>query len=303
MKKLFIFSRIVVGLILLGSFQVACQPSRQAYSEIIACGDDQVLIINARDSHEEDVKVVWRWKATEAKGLPDTHRKYMMSTDDCKSVNDNKKILISSSHGGVVLVDRETKETLFYAQVPNAHSIEYLPGDRIVVALSTAEGGNSIELYDADKSGVVLFKDGLYSGHGVAWIPALKTLFALGYKELRAYSLKNWNTGKPELALERTWTLPDGGGHDLTPVTDNKLILTTTKSVWLFNIKEEQFSPFELLKDVANVKSVNYNESTNALVYTKGEVSWWTEHIYFRSPDKRLVLPGRKLYKVRVIRD
>lgn len=271
--------------------------------EIIACGEDQVTIIDGRTSNGRNLDVVWRWKVSDASDLPESHRKYMTSTDDCKSVDGNKKLLISSSHGGVVLVDRATKKTLFYAKTPNAHSVEYLPNNRIAVANSTGKGGNSLEIYDANKSNVVVFKDSLYSGHGVTWMVERKTLYALGYDELRAYSLKNWNKKKPSLILEKKWTLPDTGGHDLTIVSDNKLVLTTTRGVWTFNIDEESFVPFELLQGFRNVKSVNYNETTGELVYTKGETSWWTEHIYLRNPDKMLVLPDFKLYKVRIIQE
>ena len=272
-------------------------------SEIIACGEDQVMIIDGRTSNGRNLDVVWRWKVSEANDLPESHRKYMTSIDDCKSIDGNRKILISSSHGGVVLVDRATKKTLFYAKAPNAHSIEYLPNNRIAVANSTGKGGNSIEIYDANKSDVVLFKDSLYSGHGVTWMAARKTLYALGYDELRAYSLKNWDKKRPSLVLLKKWTLPDTGGHDLTIVSDNNLVLTTTRGVWNFDIDGEIFTPFELLQGFRNVKSVNYNDTTRELVYTKGETSWWTEHIYFRNPDKMLVLPDLKLYKVRVVQE
>jgi len=263
--------------------------------EIITCGDDQVLVIDSKASDKENVKVLWKWKASEATDLTDQFRKYMTSIDECKSVDKNKKILITSSGGGVVLIDRETKKSIFHAHVPNAHSAELLPGNRVVVALSTAPGGNSLEVYDVRTPEKVLCKDSLYSGHGVVWMR--KT----GYDELRRYTLKDRDSENPELRLEKTWKLPDTGGHDLSPVSDNKLILTTTNSVWIFNIKEEQFLPFEMLDQVKNVKSVNYNESNGELVYAKGEISWWTHNIYFRNPDKTLTLPDINLYKVRVI--
>ena len=164
----------------------------------------------------------------------------MIPTDECKPVDGNSKILITSSGGGVVLADRETKKTLFYAYAPMAHSAELLPGNRIVVALSTAEGGNSIELYDIGKPEKVMFKDSLYSGHGVVWMPELKRLFALGYDELRSYSLKGWDTEKPELLLTEMYKLPEDGGHDLSKVTESKLILSTHDGVWMFNTLEKK---------------------------------------------------------------
>lgn len=270
-------------------------------SEIIACGDDQVIVINSKASDKENVNIIWRWKVSDATDLPAIYQKYMISTDECKPVQGARKILITSSGGGVVLVDRKTKKSLFYAHVPMAHSAEYLPDDKVVVALSTAPGGNSLEVYDFKNPDKIIFKDSLYSGHGVVWMPGMESLFALGYNELREYSLKNWNSEKPELQLMKTWILPDNGGHDLSSVSDTRLVLTTTNGVWVFNIREEQFSPFELLNQVKNVKSVNFNESTKELVYTKGEVSWWTHNIYCMNPDKILTIPNINLYKVRVV--
>lgn len=132
-------------------------------------------------------------------------------------------------------------------------------------------------------------------------MPEVKQLFALGYDELRAYSLGKWKTEKPELQLLKKWKLPDNGGHDLTAISDAKLILTTTNGVWIFDTSDEQFSPFELLNQVGNVKSVNYNETTKKLIYTKGEISWWTHNIYCRNPDRIFTIPEINLYKVRVI--
>jgi hypothetical protein len=269
--------------------------------EIIACGDDQVIVIDYETSDTNDVNIVWRWNASEATDLPEAYTEYMWSLDDCKPVDDNKKILITSSSGGVVLVNRKTKQSHFYAHVPNAHSAEWLPSNRIVVALSTSLEGNSLQLYDVDNPDVVIFKDSLYSGHGVVWISDTEQLFALGYSELREYSLKNWETKNPELQLENNWEIPGTSGHDLISVSDSRLILTTGEGVWDFNIPTEEFSPFSLIASVEDVKSVNFNETTRRLIYTKAEISWWTHHIYCRNPDKVIKVPDINLYKVRVI--
>ncbi len=269
--------------------------------EIIACGDDKVIVIDSKTSDKENVNITWRWKVSDAKDLPEVYQKYMIPTDECKPAERASKILITSSGGGVVLVDRKTNKTLFYAHVPMAHSAELLPGNRVVVALSTAPDGNSLEVFDLKNPDKIIFKDSLYSGHGVVWMPALKSLFALGYNELREYSLKNWNSEKPELQLKKTWVLPDNGGHDLSAVSDTRLVLTTANGVWGFNIPEEQFSTFELLNQIKNVKSVNFNEHTGELVYTKGEINWWTHNIYCLNPEKTIIIPNINIYKVRVV--
>ena len=279
-----------------------CFPGDVMGKELLAaCGDDKVLIIDSYASQGADTRIVWEWKASDSAGLPEVYQGYMRSNDDCKPVDGNSKILVTSSSGGVVLIDRETKESLFHAQVPNAHSAEYLPGGRIAVALSTAEKGNCIELYDIGRPEKVLFRDSLYSGHGLVWIGETETLFALGGSELRAYSLEDWDSPNPELQLKKSWAIPGEGGHDLAAVSEKRLVLTTVDGVWNFDIETESFSAFEPLAGVENVKSVNYDEKSGRLIYTKAEESWWTENIYLRNPDKVISLPGLKLYKVRVV--
>jgi uncharacterized protein DUF6528 len=271
--------------------------------EIIVCGEDKVVIFERNSSDSKSLIPVWRWQVSDVTDMPDVYQKYMIPTDDCRPVDQNTKILITSSGGGVALVSRKTKQTLFYAHAPMAHSAEYLPNGRIVVALSTASGGNSIELYDVNKSEKVIFKDSLYSGHGVVWMPEMKRLFALGFDELRSYSLKDWDSEKPELQLMKKWKLPDNGGHDLISISETELVLTTSNNVWVFNTQDEQFSAFGLLNEEKNVKSVNYNESTTELIYTKGEESWWTHNIYCKNPENKYTIPDIKLYKVRIISD
>ncbi len=269
--------------------------------EIVVCGDDRVLIIDKNSSDNENVNIIWQWKVSEAIDLPPAYQKYMIPTDECKPVDKNSKILITSSGGGVVLADRETKKTLFYAYAPMAHSAELLPGNRIVVALSTAEGGNRIELYDIKNPETVIFKDSLFSGHGVVWMPELERLFALGYDELRSYSLKGWDTESPELLLTEKHKLPEDGGHDLSKVTESKLILSTHEGVYTFNAQDKRFSAFGPLEGEHNIKSVNYNESRQRLIYTKGEISWWTHNIYCKNPDKIITIPDLNIYKARVL--
>ena len=171
--------------------------------EIVVCGDDKVLIIDKTESDSTDVRVNWQWKVSDLTDLPDEYQKYMVPTDECKPVDYNSKILITSSGGGVVLIDRQTKKPMFHAHVPNAHSAELLPGKRIVVALSTADKGNSIQLFNMTENDEVVFKDSLYSAHGVVWIDKTRRLFALGYDELRSYSLKDWDKENPRLKIGR----------------------------------------------------------------------------------------------------
>lgn len=275
--------------------------SQSRIKAVIACGDDKVVIIGRRQSHDADLKIDWQWAASTAPGLPDAYKRYFRTTDDCKPV-DRSHILITSSGGGVALVNRKTKATRFYAHVPNAHSAALLPRDRIVVALSTAAGGNRISLFDIHKPDQVLFEDSLYSGHGAVWLPRRKRLIVLGYDVIRAYALKNWKTDMPSLQREGEWKLPDNGGHDLSAISADELLLTTTNGVWRFDLRTNTFATFEPLQGMQNVKSVNYDKDSGELVFTKGEISWWTHNIYFRNPADTLIVPDIDVYKVRVTR-
>ena len=269
--------------------------------EIIACGDDKLLIIDEQASNGDDVKIVWSWQVADAKSqLPEIYQTYLVPLDECKPVDNGKNLLVTSSGGGVVLIERATKKCLFYAYSPMAHSADVLPDGRIAVALSTNPKGNSIEIYERNQPEKVLYSDSLYSGHGVVWNAKRQRLYALGFDELREYSLVDWNTPTPSLKLEKKWTIPGKSGHDLSPVSDDELLISESDGVYSFDIPGETFAPFEPLKTAKNIKSVNYIKDSRKLVYTQAEESWWTFNIYSKNPDKTIHIPDIKLYKVRI---
>lgn len=274
----------------------------KAQADLVACGGDKVVMIDSRKSTPGKAHITWTWKVGEAMDFPEEYRKIMVPLDECKPVKGGKQLLITSSGGGVALLDVASKKVLFYANSPMAHSAEMLPGGKIAVALSTHAKGNSMELYDSKKSAQRLFRDSLYSGHGVVWNEKLQRLFALGFDELRSYRLADWNSTKPLLVLEKSWKLPDEGGHDLSVVGDNEMIVSTHHNVFNFDIEKEQFTVFELLAGKHDIKAANYNKTTQRLVYTQAEESWWTFNIYSLNPNQTINIPDIKLYKVRVLK-
>src|SRR5699024_7989396 len=139
----------------------------------------------------------------------------------------------------------------------------------------------------------------LYSGHGVVWNSKYKKLFVLGYDELRAYKLSR-EEDAVDLTIENRFELPSVGGHDLSLMNSDKFLITTLEDVFVFDFTNKSFAPFNKLKGLKNVKSVNYNSFTEHLVYTKAEESWWTFNIYSENPTYTINLPFVKLYKVRV---
>ena len=274
----------------------------QTNNELVTCGDNQVLIFDLDRSAGTTPYVTWRWKASEAFDLPGEYRSQLFRTlDECKPVSGGTQILITSSSGGVALLDKASKKALFYARVGNAHSAELLPGNRIVVAASTNEKGNRLELYDISAPEQPIFKDSLHSGHGAVWDEGRQLLYALGYDQLRAYSLKDWGTSQPSLRIEAQWTIPGISGHDLSPLPHDRdrLLLTEHESVWLFDKVEEEFVPFGPLEDKKDVKSVSFQPNSQRVAYIKAETRWWSHRVYLQEPSQWYSFPGIDLYKVR----
>ena len=294
MKRLL---RLITGLLTTISV-VGC--SAIGGEAIALCGGKDVVIVDMAKSDGKHIEEIWRWNIDEpTEGLPAEYSRYLNPLDECKFVDNGRKLLLTSSHSGTVLMDIKSRKALFYARTPMAHSADLLPNGRIAVANSTNKMGNSIEIYDITKPEVVLFRDSLYSGHGVVWMEETESLFALGYDCLREYKLLDWATSTPSLELKNSWSLPVRSGHDLSRVDESRLLISGHEGVVWFDLNKGTFSPFEPLKSTRNVKSVNFNPQSERLIYTKAEESWWTHNIYQERPDKVITIDSMKIYKVR----
>ncbi|MBE6186528.1 MAG: hypothetical protein E7142_04160 [Rikenellaceae bacterium] len=269
-------------------------------NHLAICGGEEVRIVDMSKSEGRNLHEVWSWRIDEpTEGLPAEYSKYLMPLDECKFVDGNRKLLLTSSHSAVVLLDIKSRKCDFDARVPMAHSADLLPNNRIAVALSTNKKGNSLEIYDIAQPEKVLFRDSLYSGHGAVWHAERESLYALGYDVLREYKLKDWQTATPSLELVASWPIPIRSGHDLVKVDAQNMLVSGHEGVMWFNVESGEFEPFEPLKNTVNVKSVNYNKNLNRLIYTKGEISWWTHNVYQVNPDKTITIDSMNIYKVR----
>ncbi|MBR2629511.1 MAG: hypothetical protein IKD24_07495, partial [Alistipes sp.] len=221
-------------LIFLSLWVGACSPiNRQC---VAVCGGNQVKIIDVERSNSKDVREVWQWEiTTPTEGLPVQYAQWLNPLDECKFVDGNKRLLLTSSHSAVVLLDINSKKCEFYARVPMAHSAELLPNGRIAVALSTHALGNSLEIYDIDTPEKVIWRDSLYSGHGVVWNNKRNSLYALGYDVLREYKLKDWESDTPSLEEINSWAIPVKSGHDLIAVDENRMLLSGHEGVYWFD--------------------------------------------------------------------
>ncbi|MCE7070132.1 sugar phosphate isomerase/epimerase [Dyadobacter sp. CY327] len=262
----------------------------------LVCGDSKILIVDYNKSRDSIPEIIWSWDAHLAKDLPETFRnRKFNSTDDCKAINDGKQILISSSSGAIAILNVSDKKVVFYAEVPNAHSVAILPGNKIAAAASTHANGNKIMLFDIKKPNEPLFTDSLYSAHGVVWDAKRKSLFALGFDVLREYKLVN---GK-SLSLNAHWKIPGEGGHELGLTSDeNALFVTEHTGAWTFNLNDHQFTKISGFPDAENIKSLN-RDSAGQYIFTIPEKSWWTYHVRFLAPERSFAFPDMKVYKAR----
>jgi hypothetical protein len=233
--------------------------------------------------------------------------------DDCKPVDNNTKVLVTSSRGFAVLLEKETSEMLWYSSSStNAHSAELLPGDRIAVACS--DGGDCVQIFDIAQSNKPLFSTPLVSAHGVVWNEKHQRLYAIGGTSLNVYKLTDWETSLPKLTLEKTISTKDyvTGLHDLTYVDPNTLLIAG-KWCALYDISRNSFIKLARFNSSHSIKSVNYNSTTGECWYVdatnpEGEFTWssktihYTDNVQSAADDKMTItnVPFN-MYKARVL--
>ncbi|MEX2213544.1 MAG: DUF6528 family protein [Phycisphaeraceae bacterium] len=268
---------------------------------LIVCGMEEVFIIDAARAERGDLTKIWSWRAKDRPELPAELHAAFRTTDDCKPVAGGTRILISSSSGACALVEHPSGKVLWYARVPNAHSIELLPNDRIVAAASTHAKGNRLMLFDITRPDAPLFETPLPSAHGVVWDNARQHLWALGYDQLQCYDLGDWQSDHPSLKLRASHPLPDAGGHDLLAVPESDdLVLSVHKHVYLFDRKTLTFRPHPELGDLVNVKCVSPHPTTGRVAHLRGEgKEWWSTRIHLLAPQGEIQLPDERMYKAR----
>lgn len=268
---------------------------------ILLCGMDEVFAIDPEATTSDKLQKRWSWRARDQKSLPAALVKAFGTTDDCKPIRDGRQILITSSGGGCALVDYPSGAVRWSARVPNAHSIELLPADRVVVASSTNAAGNRLVLFDLARSEEPIASTPLISAHGVVWDASRESLWAIGLNELRRYRLDAWDSKSPSLKQEQTWPLPDEGGHDLQPVPGTAdLVVTSHKTVSLFDRDRGEFRPHPELKDRPHVKAVATHLVSGKTYFVQaGEEHWWSESLQSLTPPTSTSIAGERLYKVR----
>lgn len=269
--------------------------------QLLVCGMDEVFLIDSPTAEKGTPQKLWSWRAKDHEELPEALRKAFGTTDECKPVEGGKKILISSSSGGCALVERPSGQVLWHARVANAHSIELLPRNCVVVAASVSKQGNKLLVFDVAKPDQPVCETPLPSAHGVVWDDSRHCLWALGFSELRRYELKDWEGAAPSLLLAASHALPDEDGHDLQAVPGSRdLTLSTDNHVYLFDRDQPGFRLHPQLGDVAHVKCVSTHPKTGRVAFIHGDgKAWWSSTIGFLAPEGESKLGAERVYKAR----
>ena len=248
-------------------------------TQLIVCGDNMIYILDAELATTIGYRnaILWEWDAKKHASEVGQTENNMIRLDDAKPVDDNTKILATSSKGYSVLIDKATGDVLWYSNLStNAHSAALLPNNRVVVACS--ENGDLLQVFDIAKSNVVKFSTPLTLAHGVVWNHVTERLYAVGHTSFNIYKLTDWETTSPKLTLEKSiatssWVT---SLHDLTLVDENTLLLAGKKAA-LYNISEDSFTNISIFNASTALKSVNFNVST-------GEC-WFTDPTQIEVPD------------------
>lgn len=209
-----------------------------------------------------------------------------------------KTYLLTTASGGFAgVVEYPGKNRYWAVQVPdldgtdpNPHSIELLPNGNVAIAAST---GNSVLLYAASQgpASTAYTRVTLASAHGVHWDDASGLLWAIGSRQLVAYSLSGTaarQTLVQSYAIDLPELLPGGtpGGHDLNGVTGEPDLLWVTTSLGILQYSKSRraFAPYLASTcpgALSKVKAVSNVGGTVA--YTVPDIgldkSWWTRSV------------------------
>jgi len=251
------------------------------------------------DSADIPPAKIWSWRAKDHPEIPAALTKAFATTDDCKPLESGKRLLVCSSSGGCALLELPSGKALWSAKVPSAHSIEALPRERILVAASV--GWDKLVLFDRNHGDKILWDTPMHSAHGLVWDDSRKRLYALGFKELRTYSLKDWESDMPSLTLDSTVPLPDDDGHDFRPVPKSAdIVFSTASHVWLFDRDKGSIRSHPEWADRAHVKCIDVHPASGRVLMNQATGgNWWSDTFQLFNPAASVKLEGEILYKGR----
>lgn len=276
--------------------------------QVVTCGRERVHIVDLNTRGNDGApRILYTWKAAGRADLPAEFQGLFRATDECKPFDGGRRILITASTGGVVLVDREQDRVLFYGRAVNAHSADLLPNGRVAVAASRdpkGGRGDALILFDVAQSDRELWRGELPSGHGVVWDEERQVVWALADREIHQYVRVEWQSAAPRLAEKARFPLPESGGHELSVVPGTPLLAVSTATrCWVFDRDSKAVTPHPSLGDRSSIKCISQHPVTGQIACVQADrPNWWSERIQFLDPAGSLSFGGEQFYKVRWVR-
>jgi len=249
---------------------------------------------------------VWTWTPAKSKGMPAELVNKFSTIDECKPASGGAELLVTSSHDAVAIVSRQSGDTLFSAEVKNAHSAVLLPNSLVAVASSDATDGNGdrIVFFDRRVSNARLAELPLHAAHGLVWDGSRQVLWADGFDQLVNVRVSREQGGAVHVGLVKVYSLPEPTGHDFRMSSDcSTLYVSTTHHAYEFSIAEERFEPYGPLANLLDLKSFSVEPQSGQIVYTLADKGgYWTSTLRFTLPDGTATLPV-PIYKTRWVTD
>ncbi len=298
---------------------------------LLFCGDTNVYLISAGGissggSYADGL--IWKWSSS---SIAPTLGVTMDNMSECKPADNGRKLLLTNSYRGCCAVlDMVSKDLLFYARgIPQAHSAELLPNNRIVVAVAheseTSTTDNQLRVYDMDNSDVLVASVDCPKAHGVLWSEKYQRLYAVGDNKFITYKLTDWDTANPVLTEESVIITNSyvNGNHDLTYISEDEVCILGNRAA-IYDLSAKKWTKITCLSGRLADDSGNEHNSIKSLTYHPEHGFWYTDasaivaddragdtwstvKLRYRksksspSDDKHIMTSGLNTYKRRVL--
>ena len=237
--------------------------------------NQRIDVIDVRGDNLNSAETAWSWKPTTALGFTDLATFNSPTDAKLRYSKTLKKYVVAvcSSRGFMGIVDFATGKKIWQVSITdssNPHAAEYLPNGNIAVAGSI---GGWIRVYTASQGSTSskYTEVALQGAHGVLWDPDRKVLWGLGNQYITAYTVGG-TAAAPTLTEVSKYraALPNGNGHDLSPVYGNKdRMWISADSIYQYDIPSKQFimsCDYGTVLSRAGVKGISsFPDSTTAV--------------------------------------
>ena len=258
-----------------------------------------VLVMDVDGDWSKPESILWKWNPEGDPNIPADRLKRFNHIDETKVVNGGKQILVTSSTGGMALVDVATKQSVFTGYPGGStHSADLLPDGTIITASST---GNFLMVFtrkDGEKTAHKTFKLTFADAHGVVWDKLLGLVWAVG-KEAVICCRYNFDYENPQLTIVESFPLKPNPywGHDLILLEKERKLLMTGRNMLEFDTMTGQYKLFLKRK---SVKSISIHPETGEQLVQIPKENYWNDTVTLLNGDRKWTLPGNaKIYKAR----